>query len=104
MKLLTNFFNIAGGIFSILIECLFCVAGYFLLDATISVISAGGLIAIIGGIFLIPITAGVLIGGLISSVMGIFKGVLSGKKWYVLMLQFLILCAFVLVIVLNFVI
>lgn len=104
MKILSNFFSIAGGIFSVLIEALFCVAGYFLLNATISVVSAGGLVAIIGGIFLIPVTAGILIGGLLSSIMGIFKGVLSGKKWYVLALQFLILCAFVLVIVLNFVI
>lgn len=98
-----TFLNIAGGTIALVVEALLCLAGYFLLNATISVVSSGGLVAVVGGLILVPITAGVLIGGMTSTAIGFFKGFLTGRKWYILLLQFLIFCAFILVIVLNFV-
>lgn len=98
-----TFFNLLGGWFPVIIETLFCVGGYFLLNATIATITHGGLTTVVGWALLFPLCAAVLLSGLLSSVTGIIKGALAGRKWYLLLIQFLILCAFVLVIVLNFV-
>ena len=90
-------------ILKLIIQAALCVASYFLLSATIDLVAAGGIVAILGGIFLIPTTTGIILAGLIGSAKTLIKGALNSGAWWFLIAEFIIFCGYIIIVVLNFV-